>query len=204
MSIVLPLAHSVHGYLRQYGRVAPNLPLRCSHCDTQPLHRHGCYWRGVVCRRRIYRIPIYRWKCPSCRRTVSVLPDFLKPYARFLSLLREKAVWRRLAGWQWERIAVAVSSLAVSVVSVRTLLRWFRRAVSWAAGRGAEPVGRLIEAAPSLDVGAFKPSDTTPVALLQFIRQTGHALQHQVGRLERSHPGLYALFNSLLGGPPYL
>lgn len=32
--------------------------------------------------------------------------------------LREKAVWRRLAGWQWERIA-----LAVSVVSIRTLLR---------------------------------------------------------------------------------
>lgn len=204
MPIVLPLAHSVQGYLRRYGQVGPDLPLRCGHCDTQPLHRHGCYWRGVVCRRQIYRIPIYRWKCPECGRTVSVLPDFLKPHARFLSLLREKAVWRRLAGWQWERIALAVSSTAVSLVSVRTLLRWFQRAVSWAAGRGAEPLGRLVEVAPSLDIGALKPSDVKPADVLRFVRQTGQLLQRQVGRLDRSHPGLYAFLNSLLGGPPYL
>jgi len=204
MSIVLPLAHSVQGYLRRFGQVGPSLPLRCGHCNTQPLHRHGCYWRAVVCRRRIYRIPVYRWHCPQCRKTVSVLPDFLKPYARFLSLLREKAVWRRLAGWQWERIALAVSSTAVSVVSVRTLLRWFKRAVAWASGRGTEPVGRLIQAAPSLDIGALKPADVTPLALLHFIRQSGHALHQQIGRLEWSHPGLFALFNSLFGGPPYL
>lgn len=204
MSIVLPLAHSVQGYLRRYGQVGPNLPLRCGHCHTQPLHRHGCYWRAVVCRWRIYRIPIYRWKCPNCRRTVSVLPDFLKPYARFLSFLREKAIWRRMAGWQWERIAQAVSSPAVSVVSVRTLLRWFKRAIAWAAGRGAEPLGHLVKVAPSLDIGGLKPADVTPVALLKFIRQTGHTLQQYVGRFEQSHWGLYAFLNSLLGGLPYL
>lgn len=204
MPIVLPLAHNVQGYLRRYGRVGPDLPMRCSHCDAQPLHRHGRYFRVVVGRWRLVRIPIYRWKCPHCGRTVSVLPDFLKPYARFLSFLREKAIWRRLAGWTWERIAWTVSSPAVSVVSVRTLLRWFTRAVSWAAGRGAEPVGRFAEAAPTLDIGALKPADVTATALLTFLRQTGHLLQQQVGRLDRSHPGLYAFLNSIFGGPPYL
>jgi len=204
MSIVLPLAHSVQGYLRRFGQVGPDLPLWCGHCNAQRLHKHGRYWRVVVCRRRLYRIPVYRWKCPHCGRTVSLLPDFLKPYARFLSLLREKAVWRRLAGWQWERIARAVSSPAVSIVSVRTLLRWFARAAAWASGRGTEPVARLAGLAPALDIGGLKPADTTALAVLQFLRQTGHLLHYQTGRLGHSHPGLFAFCNSLLGGPAYL
>jgi len=204
MSIVLPLAHSVQGYLRRFGQVGPDLPVWCGHCSAQRLHKHGRYRRVVVCRRRLYRIPVYRWKCPDCGRTISLLPDFLKPYARFLSLLREKAVWRRLAGWQWERIAQAVSTPAVSTVSVRTLLRWFARAANWATGRGAEPLGQLVELAPSLDIGGLKPADTTPLAMLQYLRHTGHMLHHQTGRLEHSHPGLFALCNSLFGGPTYL
>jgi hypothetical protein len=208
MSIVLPLAHSVQRYLRRFAQVGPDLHLYCPCCSGERLHRHGRYWRVVVSRRRISRIPIYRWRCPKCRHTVSLLPDFLKPYARFLSLLREKAVWRRAAGWAWDRIALAVSSAAVSVVSIRTLLRWWQSMLRWAHGRGAEPAGRILEAAPAVALGDLRPAGAGSAAVAQFLRDTGQILQCQVGPLRqgnlRSHPGLYAFLNSFLGGLPYL
>jgi len=208
MTIVLPLAHSVERYLRRFGQEGPKLVLECPCCAGERMHRHGRYWRAVVSRRRITRIPVYRWRCPRCRVTVSLLPDFLKPYARFLSLLREKAVWRRAAGWPWERIAHAVSSVAVSVVSVRTLLRWWRRMLDWATSRGTEPTGRILEVAPALALGDFRPATAEPAAVVRFLRDTGRVLHQHVGPLRqgrfRSHPGLYAFLNSVLGGPPYL
>lgn len=204
MSIVLPLAHSVQSYLRRFGQFGPNLPLFCPHCTAQRMHKHGRYFRAVVCRWRVFQIPIYRWRCPQCKKTLTVLPDFLKPYARFLALLREKAVWRRLAGWSWERIARAVSSPAVSIVSVRTLLRWFKRAGDWVSDRGTEPLGRLVTLAPGLEIHGLAAADTSPVALLTFLRQTGQHLYSHVGRPKPGHPGLYALLNRLLGGRPYL
>lgn len=208
MTIVLPLAHSVQGYLRRFGQEGPRLVLSCPCCPGERMHRHGRYWRAVVGRWRITRIPIYRWRCPRCRHTVSLIPDFLKPYARFLSLLREKAVWRRVGGWPWERIAQAVSSTAVSVVSVRTLLRWWRRMLGWAGARGTEPTGRILEAAPAAALRDFQPAGVEPAAMARFLRDTGRVLQQQVGPLRqgrfRSHPGLYAFLNSFLGGPPYL
>lgn len=122
--------------------------------------------------------------------------------------VREKAVWRRAAGWPWERIAQAVSSTAVSVVSVRTLLCWWRRMLAWATSRGTEPTGRILQAAPAAALGDFRPAGTDPAAVAHFLRDTGRVLQQQVGPLRqgrfRSHPGLYAFLNSSLGGPLYL
>lgn len=44
------------------------------------LNRHGYYWRNAIEDEREYRIPICRLKCPSCEKTVSLLPSFLLPY----------------------------------------------------------------------------------------------------------------------------
>lgn len=204
MLIVLPLARSVQSYLHRFANNPPGIRPRCPHCGASHMHAHGHYWRSVVERRRISRIPIYRWRCPQCGRTLSLLPDLLAPYARFLTLLRQKAVSRRLAGWSWERVALAVSSPDVSVVSVRTLLRWWRRFLRWVACRGSEPAGRFLEAAPAVAVDLLRPGGSAPEEVARFLWETGRALRQQVGRLPGAHPGLFSFLNSLLGGPAYL
>ena len=53
----------------------------CSYPST--LSRHGFYWRNVLFRKTQYRIPILRLKCPSCGKTISLLPDFLLPHFQY-------------------------------------------------------------------------------------------------------------------------
>ena len=57
---------------------------RCPHCRGMVnLLRHGFYWRNAIEGDELYRIPICRLKCPSCNKTVSLLPDFLIPYFQY-------------------------------------------------------------------------------------------------------------------------
>ncbi len=52
----------------------------CPCCSyPTPLLKHGFYWRNALCLKHQYRIPILRLKCPSCKKTISLLPDFLLP-----------------------------------------------------------------------------------------------------------------------------
>lgn len=54
---------------------------RCPMCrGVVRLKRHGYYWRYAIEDTREYRIPVCRLKCPSCEKTVSLLPSFLLPY----------------------------------------------------------------------------------------------------------------------------
>jgi len=54
---------------------------QCPQCKARNrLKRHGFYFRYAVEGEVVYQIPICRLKCPSCKRTVSLLPDFLIPY----------------------------------------------------------------------------------------------------------------------------
>ncbi|SDI89420.1 DUF6431 domain-containing protein [Natribacillus halophilus] len=50
----------------------------CSSINT--LHRHGFYWRYGITEEGAEYIPICRLRCPSCKKTFSILPDFLIPY----------------------------------------------------------------------------------------------------------------------------
>jgi hypothetical protein len=44
----------------------------CAYPSTLP--KHGFYWRNALFLKFHYRIPIIRFKCPSCGRTISLLP----------------------------------------------------------------------------------------------------------------------------------
>lgn len=56
----------------------------CNNCGFGGrLHRHGFYYRNVVTKLRVSRIPILRVKCPSCNKTYSILPSFLIPYFQY-------------------------------------------------------------------------------------------------------------------------
>lgn len=47
------------------------------------LPRHGFYWRDAIFHAAQFRIPILRLKCPSCKKTISLLPDFLLPHYQY-------------------------------------------------------------------------------------------------------------------------
>ncbi len=54
---------------------------QCPLCHAQNrLNRHGFYDRNAIDEEASYRIPICRLKCPDCKKTFSILPDFLLPY----------------------------------------------------------------------------------------------------------------------------
>jgi hypothetical protein len=44
------------------------------------LHRHGYYWRNAIAEEKEVKIPICRIICLSCKKTISIIPNFLIPY----------------------------------------------------------------------------------------------------------------------------
>jgi transposase-like protein len=77
---------------------------QCPHCKARTrLRRHGFYFRNAVEEERTYRIPICRLQCSSCRKTVSLLPDFLLPYYQHtlqtvMTRLKEKLIEGKTGG----------------------------------------------------------------------------------------------------------
>src|SRR2546429_2111269 len=72
----------------------------CPQCQARcPLIAHGFYSRTLVDVAFDGTIPVRRYVCRFCKRTVSLLPDFALPYLRFgLSLIRLFLVARLLIG----------------------------------------------------------------------------------------------------------
>lgn len=101
------------------------MTLCCEDCGRK-LHKHGRYYRWVTNKREHIHIPIYRWLCPDCGTTVSLLPDFLIPWARFTTWVRESAVVRKRKGQSFRNIAATVASGKIGL-SVDTVKRWWRR-----------------------------------------------------------------------------
>lgn len=57
---------------------------RCPACSGHIcLNRHGFYKRNAITASAVYRIPICRLRCPSCKTTFSLLPSFLIPYFQY-------------------------------------------------------------------------------------------------------------------------
>lgn len=52
----------------------------CKNKQSTSHPRHGFYWRYVVTDVSSELIPIVRFKCFSCGKTISLLPDFLVPH----------------------------------------------------------------------------------------------------------------------------
>jgi transposase-like protein len=76
----------------------------CPQCRAKTrLKRHGFYHRHAVEEGATYRISICRFKCPSCGKTLSLLPDFLLPYFQHtlhtvISRIEEKLINKKNQG----------------------------------------------------------------------------------------------------------
>lgn len=127
MIIVKHIARTVKAYLRRYQHVPPQLNLTCPQCEGK-LHKHSHYQRSVVTKKEMFRIPIYRWRCPLGHVTVSVLPDFLSPYRVFVGWIQE-SVWIQhfLFGKSYRFLKRHVVMKQDGGISRATLRRWCSR-----------------------------------------------------------------------------
>jgi hypothetical protein len=75
---------SVQQYLNELADPDRYRPDHCPQCEAaSPLTAHGFYSRTLVDAAFDGSIPVRRYLCRCCNRTVSLLPEFALPYLRF-------------------------------------------------------------------------------------------------------------------------
>jgi hypothetical protein len=97
-------------------------PSACPECQASGcLVRYGVYWRKLRDGEHVYRIPIQRWLCKVCRRTVSALPDFLVRFRWYVvGVIQGVVAGREEGGASWAQM----QAQAGAGPHVRTMQRW--------------------------------------------------------------------------------
>lgn len=165
------------------------------------MHKHGKYERTAVTSRKVYLVPIYRWRCAGCGATTAVLPDFLAPYAQFVSALREGVLRRHVRGWAVSVIAARTCATVASGLSERTVARWLARGRTCARQWTEALADHLLRLSPAWDL--FSQGWAGPKALLRALCELGDACC-RLRPDDRRHPGVYAYCNGLLPDLPRL
>lgn len=184
MVIVLQLVMSVKQYLQAYGSKSPAEAQGCPRCGRR-LRRHGRYWRSVVYDQGRERVPIYRYLCPPCRETFSLLPAFLRPYSHFAFEVREAAARMLAAG---EKVAVVAEQLCqdhqAGGISGRTLCRWLQGWRQRAQPLSTSVIERILHLVPGFDVTPYLPATQRPRGWLGSVITLGEVLRSLVGGME--------------------
>jgi len=79
------------------------------------------YWRKARDGEQVYRIPIQRWWCKGCRKTVSALPDFLVRFRWYVVEIIEQVVTGREEG---EATWIQLQAQVGLWLHLRTMQRW--------------------------------------------------------------------------------
>lgn len=167
---ILSFGRSCKSYFRMYNHRSPNVAVCCDACG-RTMHKHGRYFRSVTTTREIITIPIYRWVCPLCRITISLLPDFLIPWARFATYIRESTVAKILRGESYGGIARSITALSVRV-SRCTVRRWWKRHIQRASALSLWLSGQLLFSGHTEDLLQHYPSPVTatPIETVKWLR----------------------------------
>ena len=84
MQILHPFAGSIQRYFYEIADPDRYRPDHCPQCGAKhPLTGHGFYYRTLVDAAFDGVIRVRRYLCQSCKRTVSLLPEFALPWLRF-------------------------------------------------------------------------------------------------------------------------
>jgi hypothetical protein len=84
MQILHPFAGSIQQYFEEISHPDRYRPDHCPQCQASPpLTAHGFYHRTLGDVDFDGVIPVRRYLCRSCKRTVSLLPQFALPFLRF-------------------------------------------------------------------------------------------------------------------------
>ena len=130
MSIVMDWNSDVKRYVQICSDGIPEAdrPRVCPYCtETVMLHRHGRFFRCVFSLAERFIIPIFRFRCPQCGKTTSVLPAFLLPKQQTAVDIQEEVVRGETDGASRQTMAQRSAAWPGGPWSVRTIRRWCRR-----------------------------------------------------------------------------
>jgi DNA-directed RNA polymerase subunit RPC12/RpoP len=101
-------------------------PTNCPYCGHQTLHLHAKYTRYVYSEDKRLRITVPRFLCAACRRTLSVLPDFIGEHQQMSWAVQERVCAACNDGLSMEEAASTISPPA-GPIAPRTVCRWWRK-----------------------------------------------------------------------------
>jgi transposase-like protein len=160
-------------------------PATCPQCESkQQLVCHGFYKRTVVEFDWDGVIRVRRYLCKACRRTVSLLPEFVLPYLRFAIVVMAAFLMARLGQGQTLKAAAETAHQAGMPYQ-----------------RGQQWVGRFRVQAESLSTALA--ALVRPMAANDFVEKAMRMLE-AIGWVE-AHRFLFdELRQHLLGWPKFL
>jgi len=160
-------------------------PGSCPQCKSkQPLVCHGFYKRTVVELEWEGVIRVRRYLCMACRRTVSLLPEFVLPYLRFGIVVMAAFLKTRL--WCGQTLKAAAEAA---------------HQVGMPYQRGQQWVGRFRRQAEGLSTSLT--ALTRPVEAPDFVSRA-IAMLERAGWIEAHRFLFEQLRQHLLGWPKFL
>ena len=170
MQILHPFAGSVQQYIEQLSDPDRYRPDHCPQCPSKrSLTAHGFYTRTLIEVGFDGVIAVRRYLCQSCRRTVSLLPQFVLPYLRFSIAVIALFLIARLLDGRTLPTALQVAAAAQGWLSYQRGQFWVRR-----FRRQAEA---LCAALAALTKPAPAPDFVTRA--LQMLQSTGWIAAHR-------------------------
>lgn len=132
MQILHPFAGSIQQYLEEISDPDRYRPDCCPQCEgKQALTGHGFYHRTLVDCDFDGTIPVRRYLCRRCKRSVSLLPQFALPWLRFsITVISLFLVARLLQGFTLTAAALAAGQRAMPYERGQFWIRRFRKQAS--------------------------------------------------------------------------
>jgi len=188
VQMLYPFRGSIQQYIECVGCIEEAnrcRPVSCPQCESkQRLRCHGFYrrtvaefgWDGVI--------RVRRYLCMTCRRTVSLLPEFVLPYLRFATVVMAAFLKARL--WRGATLKAAAETA---------------QQVGMPYQRGQQWVRRFQSQAESLS--AALAALTRPMAASDFVQKAIQMLE-ATGWIEAHRFLFNQLRQHLLGWPEFL
>lgn len=185
MQILHPFSGSLQHYDEAIADPDRYRPDHCPQCEAKhPLTAHGFYRRTLVDVGLDGSIRVRRYRCRSCKRTVSLLPEFALPYLRFtIAVIALFLVARLLEGRTLKAAAAAASQPHMPYQRGQF---WIRRFQQQAAALCAALASKIVP----------MPAADFVIRALLMLQALGWIAAHRFLLAElRCH---------LLGWPPFL
>lgn len=119
----------VQSYLEfcEQGDISTLRPQTCCHCHVdRPMNRHGSFKRSVWCNDGESIISAFRFQCPICLKTTSVLPSFIGRYERCTWDVQEDVLQAVDEGSSCEQSGEKISP-PTGPLSSLTVWRWTKK-----------------------------------------------------------------------------